>query len=185
MCRRCLRRSARESYQKYAWPGSVRVSAWLAAAVGLIVIALLAGGRRRRARFLWRDSARGDGRYVWDRCGIHLHGARHGIPAFLGTRGGRRSSALIQAARDVLTLKNLSSHGAGCTYPDEHHSEARRRFHHFTFYGFLLCFASTTVAAIYHFSGHIAPHPYSECAGDSGDARRHRTADRPRRTLLR
>jgi citrate/tricarballylate utilization protein len=24
----------------------------------------------------------------------------------------------------------------------------------------MLCFASTTVAAIYHFAGHIAPHPY-------------------------
>ena len=37
---------------------------------------------------------------------------------------------------------------------------SRRRFHHFTFYGFLLCFASTTVAAIYHFTGRIAPYPY-------------------------
>src|SRR5579872_1824607 len=59
-----------------------------------------------------------------------------------------------------MTLKNMDSHGAGCTYPDEHHSGARRRFHHFTFYGFMLCFASTTVAALYHFAGHIAPHPY-------------------------
>ncbi len=69
-------------------------------------------------------------------------------------------AAVLRAARDVLTLKNMDSHGAGCTYPDEHHSGSRRRFHHFTFYGFLLCFASTTVAAIYHFAGHIAPHPY-------------------------
>ncbi len=69
-------------------------------------------------------------------------------------------SALLQAAKDALTLKNLSSNGAGCTYPDEHHSNARRIFHHFTFYGFALCFASTTVAALYHFSGRIAPYPY-------------------------
>ena len=69
-------------------------------------------------------------------------------------------SALLQAARDVLTLKNLSSNGAGCTYPDESHSNARRVFHHFMFYGFALCFASTTVAALYHFSGRIAPYPY-------------------------
>ena len=34
-------------------------------------------------------------------------------------------------------------------------------FHHFTFYGFLLCFASTTIAAIYHFAGSVAPHPYT------------------------
>lgn len=71
-----------------------------------------------------------------------------------------RPAALAKAARDVLALANLSSGGVGCTYPDEHHSQARRIFHHFTFYGFLLCFASTTVAAIDHILGFVAPHPY-------------------------
>ena len=38
---------------------------------------------------------------------------------------------------------------------------ARRVFHHFTFYGFLLCFASTWVAAIYdNFLGWKAPYAY-------------------------
>ena len=33
-------------------------------------------------------------------------------------------------------------------------------FHHFTFYGFLLCFASTCVATIYHYGLHLpAPYP--------------------------
>ncbi|MDP9055619.1 MAG: tricarballylate utilization 4Fe-4S protein TcuB [Acidobacteriota bacterium] len=68
--------------------------------------------------------------------------------------------ALAKAVRDILALTNLSSGGAGCTYPDEHHSQARRIFHHFTFYGFMLCFASTTVAGIDHFLGYMAPHPY-------------------------
>ena len=45
--------------------------------------------------------------------------------------------------------------------PDERHSQARRWFHHFTFYGFLLCTASTTVAAVYHtFLGWQAPYAY-------------------------
>jgi citrate/tricarballylate utilization protein len=35
----------------------------------------------------------------------------------------------------------------------------RRWFHHFTFYGFLLCFASTSVAAIYDYVFHW-PAPY-------------------------
>jgi citrate/tricarballylate utilization protein len=35
----------------------------------------------------------------------------------------------------------------------------RRWFHHFTFYGFLLCFASTTVAAIFDYVFHW-PAPY-------------------------
>jgi len=69
--------------------------------------------------------------------------------------------ALARAARSILTLEHLSSHGAGCTYPGEHHSMARRWFHHLTFYGFLLCFASTCVAAWYHFAlRRLAPYPY-------------------------
>jgi citrate/tricarballylate utilization protein len=71
-----------------------------------------------------------------------------------------RPTSLIKAARDVLALANLSSGGVGCTYPDDRHSQRRRIFHHFTFYGFLLCFASTTIAAIDHFLGDIAPYPY-------------------------
>jgi citrate/tricarballylate utilization protein len=72
-----------------------------------------------------------------------------------------QTGTLIQATRDALSLKNLSSGGAGCTYPNERHSQARRVFHHFTFYGFALCFASTTVAAIYdNFFGWVAPYSY-------------------------
>jgi citrate/tricarballylate utilization protein len=70
-------------------------------------------------------------------------------------------AVLFRALRDALSLKNLDSHGTGCTYPDEEHSQARRWFHHFTFYGFVLCAASTTVAAIYHsFFGWQAPYGY-------------------------
>jgi citrate/tricarballylate utilization protein len=64
------------------------------------------------------------------------------------------------AARDTLTLKYLASGGAGCTYPDADHSMARRWFHHLTFYGFLFCFASTTVAAFYHYALGL-PAPYA------------------------
>jgi citrate/tricarballylate utilization protein len=36
----------------------------------------------------------------------------------------------------------------------------RRRFHHFTFYGFMLCFAATSVATLYHYLlGLQAPYP--------------------------
>ena len=92
-------------------------------------------------------------------------------------------TALWKAVRDVLALANLSSHGAGCTYPNERHSQSRRVFHHFTFYGFMLCFASTTVAAIDHMLGFVAPHPYYKRTGDSGHAGRPRATDRPRWTL--
>ncbi len=72
-----------------------------------------------------------------------------------------RLAPFFDALKDVLTLSNLSSHGAGCTYPTERPSQARRRFHHLTFYGFMLCFASTTVAAIYDNVFHWKPpYPY-------------------------
>jgi citrate/tricarballylate utilization protein len=76
-----------------------------------------------------------------------------------GMQGSVRS--VRRAIRDVLQLEYLRSGGAGCTYPTEHHSQSRRWFHHLTFYGFLLCFASTTVAAVYHYGfGWLAPYGY-------------------------
>jgi citrate/tricarballylate utilization protein len=75
--------------------------------------------------------------------------------------GSFRFAPLKTALGDVLRLKYLSSGGFGCTYPNEHHSQARRWFHHFTFYGFGLCFASTSVAALYHYGlGWSAPYGY-------------------------
>jgi citrate/tricarballylate utilization protein len=51
--------------------------------------------------------------------------------------------------------------GAGCNYPAESFSSTRMWFHHLVFYGFLLDFASTTVAAYYdHFLAWPAPYPY-------------------------
>jgi citrate/tricarballylate utilization protein len=78
-----------------------------------------------------------------------------------GQTGRPNVAALTNALRSILSLENLASRGAGCTYPNEHHSSARRWFHHATFYGFLLCFASTTVAAFDHYFLNLrAPHPY-------------------------
>src|SRR5262249_56478047 len=73
-----------------------------------------------------------------------------------------QAAQLAKALRDALSLKNLDSHGIGCTYPDQEHSQARRWFHHLSFYGFVLCTASTSVAAMYHsFFGWQAPYAYS------------------------
>ena len=60
-------------------------------------------------------------------------------------------AALGRAANDIVRLKNLDGGGEGCIYPDRVPSLARRAFHHTTFYGFLFCFAATTIAAIYHY----------------------------------
>ena len=58
---------------------------------------------------------------------------------------------LAGATWDAAGLRYLDGGGEGCTYPDEKPSFARRNFHHLTFYGFLLCFAATSVATIYHY----------------------------------
>ncbi|MBI3933617.1 MAG: tricarballylate utilization 4Fe-4S protein TcuB [Acidobacteria bacterium] len=74
-------------------------------------------------------------------------------------------AVLSRAISDTLRLRYLDgggeSGGDGCAYPSEVPSHARRWFHHLTFYGFLLCFAATTVAAIYHnFLGWEAPYAW-------------------------
>ncbi|MBF0279758.1 MAG: tricarballylate utilization 4Fe-4S protein TcuB [SAR324 cluster bacterium] len=78
--------------------------------------------------------------------------------------GGKRQELMDfgshrQAIKDALSLKYLSGGGHGCNYPDEHFSKIRRNFHHATFYGFMLCFASTISAALYHHFLHL-PSPY-------------------------
>lgn len=69
--------------------------------------------------------------------------------------------ALVQTGKAALTLKYLDGgHGQGCNNKDDAYTLARRRFHHLTFYGFMLCFAATSVATLYHyFMGWVAPYP--------------------------
>ena len=77
-------------------------------------------------------------------------------------RGRRQPAVIGRALRDILTLRNLHGHSADCTYAgEEARSPWRRWFHHCTSYGFLLCFASTSVAAVYHWLGWPAPYPYA------------------------
>ncbi len=65
---------------------------------------------------------------------------------------GLYRAAGTEAASDVLGLKYLGGgHGEGCNNADDAFTLWRRRFHHFSFYGFGLCFAATGVATIYHF----------------------------------
>jgi citrate/tricarballylate utilization protein len=69
--------------------------------------------------------------------------------------------ALLQAIWDVLRLRYLEGGGHGCNYPDGRFSMIRRYLHHSVFYGFSLCLASTTIAAIYdHFLHLPAPYPF-------------------------
>lgn len=75
--------------------------------------------------------------------------------------GGVEKPDLLQAAKNVLTLKYLDGgHGKGCNEDDDRYTLIRRRFHHFTMYGFLLCFLATCVATGYHYFLDLhAPYP--------------------------
>jgi citrate/tricarballylate utilization protein len=100
-------------------------------AVGLFVTTALAVGVVR----FWREMHRGAALPV-----------RHGI---------------ARGVKDALVLRHLHASGADCTSAEETRTAWRRWFHHLTFYGFALCFASTTVAAIYHtIFGWAAPYAY-------------------------
>lgn len=71
-------------------------------------------------------------------------------------------TALSIAAWDVLTLKNLGGNkGDGCNDNSEAFSMRRRHLHHAMFYGFMLCFAATSVGFIYHsWFGWHAPYEF-------------------------
>jgi len=66
--------------------------------------------------------------------------------------GAASGAAVGETAKNVLALTYLDGgHGDGCNEADDKFTLARRRFHHFTFYGFMSCFAATAVATLYHY----------------------------------
>ncbi|MCV2865915.1 tricarballylate utilization 4Fe-4S protein TcuB [Defluviimonas sp. WL0075] len=77
--------------------------------------------------------------------------------------GGRvRLAQVLSALGSALRMKNLSGgHGEGCNFErGDRFSDRRRVYHQLTMYGFLLCFAATTVATVMHYLlGLEAPYP--------------------------
>jgi citrate/tricarballylate utilization protein len=167
-----------QSYEKYAWPGifapAFRHSAealTLTVVAGVAVMAMVAFG------FAHRSPAAPADFYgvIPHQTMALLFSAAFGLAALAmvagfvrfwsesgqGIAGLFKAGPLLQALKDALLLENLRGHGAGCKYPGEGLSRARLWFHHATFYGFVLCLASTSVAALYHFVLHWpAPYPY-------------------------
>jgi citrate/tricarballylate utilization protein len=75
--------------------------------------------------------------------------------------GRATADAVGEATTNVLSLRYLGGgHGQGCNDEDDAFTLRRRRFHQLTFYGFLLCFAATCVATLYHYLlDYHAPYP--------------------------
>ena len=74
-----------------------------------------------------------------------------------------RMPATAESISDVAQLRYLGGgHGEGCNEENDRFTLWRRRFHHFTLYGFLLCFAATCVATLYHYLlGQHAPYSFT------------------------
>jgi citrate/tricarballylate utilization protein len=87
--------------------------------------------------------------------GLGVHRFWHEISAGAGTPAPCAEitgSHAGEVALNALSLKYLGGgHGEGCNNEDDRWTLWRRRFHHTTFYGFLLCFAATGVATLYHY----------------------------------
>jgi citrate/tricarballylate utilization protein len=76
--------------------------------------------------------------------------------------GGRAAGgSIFQAIRDASELRYLHGGGVGCYNEDDRPTDRRKLYHHLTFYGFLLCFAATSVATLYHYLlGREAPYAW-------------------------
>ncbi|WP_445488893.1 tricarballylate utilization 4Fe-4S protein TcuB [Rhodopseudomonas sp. RCAM05734] len=84
-------------------------------------------------------------------------------PADIAAAAKARMPAMAEAVTDVARLRYLGGgHGEGCNENDDAFSLWRRRFHQFTLYGFLLCFAATCVATLYHYLWNLhAPYAFT------------------------
>lgn len=77
---------------------------------------------------------------------------KDGHPADIQAAAQARMPAVAEAVDNVARLKYLGGgHGEGCNENDDAFTLWRRRFHQFTMYGFLLCFAATCTATLYHY----------------------------------
>ena len=174
-----------ESYTKYAWPGPLArlyhrngLVMALAMAIGVAGVFLLALLLQSHAvLFAAQPVVPGRGFYDVVPYGVMvgvgtviflvaLSAMGMGFTRFWSDTGGRaaelaQSRPLWQALRDAATLRYLGGGGHGCNDRDESFSTQRRWWHHLLAYGFLLCFASTSLATLYdHFLGWPAPYPF-------------------------
>jgi citrate/tricarballylate utilization protein len=170
-----------ESYAAYAWPGILSGAFARNGLVISIVLALsVAGfilGFRAAAGAAFLSVETGPGAFY--RVMPHntmalLFGLAflYAIVAlFMGVRkfwrdiGGAEDrlggGSIWQAIKDASRLRYLDGGGAGCVNEDEKGNDRRKHYHHATFYGFMLCFAATCVATLYHYLlDRQAPYPW-------------------------
>jgi citrate/tricarballylate utilization protein len=178
---RAMAQVRRRTYTQHAWPrafgaayarNGLVVALALALALALAFFLLLGAARQGS---LWQASPGGDFYRVFPHnlmvslfapvFGFALLALGVGVARFWHAQspGAPGAAAAAEAAHDVLRLKYLDGgHGDGCNNADDAFSPARRRAHHLTFYGFMLCFAATALGTLYHYAfGWVAPYAYT------------------------
>ena len=178
---RVLAQVRNESYATYAWPRALS-SAFARNGLVIGIVAALGVAAFILGFVAWHDARALFGAYAGPGAFYRLmpHTAMawlfglaflYAIVAmWMGVRAFWRdggdpvapgSGSLWQAMRDAATLRYLDGGGVGCYNHDERPNDRRAFYHHLTFYGFLLCFAATCVATLYHFIlGREAPYPW-------------------------
>ncbi|MBL8340192.1 MAG: tricarballylate utilization 4Fe-4S protein TcuB [Rubrivivax sp.] len=176
---RAMARVRVRTYAEYAWPPAV-ARAWerqgLVLALALIGgFSLLLGLALALTGRLWGQPPEGSFYGVFPHgLMVALFGPVFAFAAIALGEGVRRfwrghvpgtpgAAAWAEAARDALGLKYLDGgHGLGCPNDSDAWTLSRRRAHHATFWGFMLCFAATCVATLYHYGlGHVAPYGWT------------------------
>ena len=174
-----LARLRNDTYADYVWP---RALSGVFARNGMLVVLLCAASVVvfilsfvvfADPAALWSRNAGDFYKVMPHRAMVALFGAAalYAIVAFVfSLRAFRRGidagapaagfAASCRAIADTFTLRYLGGGGGGCSSENEQPSSRRRVYHHLTFYGFLLCFAATSVATVYHYAfGWHAPYP--------------------------
>lgn len=183
---RVLAQVRADSYAHYAWPAALqpvfqRNGLWIGLATALSITLFLIG------LFVWNDSGElftahllPENFYALMPHGVMvvLFGTAFGymlLAMGLGARNFWRDSErrdirtvtpprpidFGRAGQDAATLRYLDGGGMGCMNTDEKPTDNRRFWHHLTFYGFMLCFAATSIATLYHYLlGREAPYPW-------------------------
>ena len=100
---------------------------------------------------------------LWRFCQSQYLEANQQIAVVAAAQSAIKKEAFKEAMYSSLSLQYLGGgHGEGCHNESEAWSKLRRVFHHLTFYGFMLCLASTSVATLYHYAFNwIAPYGYA------------------------
>jgi len=170
------------SYEQYAWPAAL-ARAFRARSIGSVLllalaftVALLGATLALNGNALHASGANfyavvphavlvtlfgGVGLFVAVALAMGAARCRRDFATSATLEKPRQRGSVAGALHDAFTLRHLHVGDADCVTALEVRTPWRKRLHHLTLYGFALCFASTCVAALYHFAGNPAPYAYT------------------------